>query len=84
MSPKNDIRVLLIHALCRKTYRAVPNAYATSEQCNCRQSKRDEEVSKASHCQYRYCTYGLETMCLAVMIDSLTSLVALNYFDLVP
>ena len=40
--------------------------------------------SKPSHCQYRYCTYGLESVCLAVMISKSYVLEPLDYSDLVP
>ena len=40
--------------------------------------------SKPSHCQYPYCTYGLESVCLAVMISKSYVLEPLDYSDLVP
>ena len=84
MPPKHFIRVLLIHMFCVKKY---------TGQCGTLMLHQNYVIAgKAStmkrsenrrHCQYRYCTYGLEAMCLAVMISSLTSLNPLDFSELV-
>ena len=76
VSPKQYIRVILALIFVSEN---IPDStehlcYITTEQWSRSQSPSDEKVRKPSHCLYQYCTYGLETVCLAVIIGSLASL----------